>query len=352
MAKPSGNGGTGSSSYGRSLSYNGNSLTNPSGGATTFTKANDFLYITAAVGDDYTVATTGFFNGLGGSDQIIFKEDDLTIGDAYFTNFSSFEVVKLANDLDVDFTGSSLTLGDQAFEAGIREVTGGNGWDFIDFEADYDGVSVKVNGGAGEDYITTAGGDDTINGGDGKDTINGGDGNDTINGGADNDTINGDAGIDTINGGAGNDLIFGGDGADNITPGLGTDTIAYTDITNEGGDTITNFTTVADGAIYAAGDDVLQFSEADLFGLSGFAEYTGVGTSIDIDGDSSGPLLVEFVSGVGAQIATGAEAAFLFNQTTGELSFDADGTDAGGAIVIATLIGVTDLAGADFTFAA
>jgi Ca2+-binding RTX toxin-like protein len=345
MAKPSGNGSTGSSSYGRSLSYDGDTDT------LTFTKSNDFLYITAAAGEDYTLATTGFFNGLGGSDQIIFKEDDLIIGDDYFTNFSSFEVVKLANDLDGDPDGSSITLGSEAFGAGIREVTGGNVDDVITFEAVYNGVSVKVDGGAGEDTITTAGGNDTINGGDGDDTINGGAGIDTINGGADNDTINGGDGIDTINGGDGNDLIFGGDGADNITPGLGTDIIAYTDITNEGGDTITNFTTVADTAPFNAGDDVLQFSEADLSGLSGFAEYTGGGTSIDIDG-GSGTLFVEFVSGAGAQPATGSEAAFLFNQTTGELSFDADGTGAGGAIVIATLTGVTDLAAADFTFVA
>jgi Ca2+-binding RTX toxin-like protein len=198
-------------------------------------------------------------------------------------------------------TGSTLDLDDSAFAAGIREVIGGTGVDVITFGTAYNSVSVKVDGGAGEDIITTAGGNDTIK---------------------------------------------GGAGEDNITPGLGTDTIAYTDITNEGGDTITNFTTIADGAFYAAGDDVLQFSEADLSGLSGFADYTGVGTSINI-----GSYDVEFVSG-GAPSASGTEAAFLFNQTTGELSFDADGTDAGGAIVIATLTGVTDLAAADFTFVA
>lgn len=185
-------------------------------------------------------------------------------------------------------TGSTLDLDDSAFAAGIREVIGGTGVDVITFGTAYNSVSVKVDGGAGED---------------------------------------------------------------NITPGLGTDTIAYTNITIEGGDTITNFTTVADTAPFNAGDDVLQFSEADLSGLSGFADYTGGGTSIDIDG-GSGTLFVEFVSGANAQSATGAEVAFLFNQTTGELSFDADGTDVGGAIVIATLTGVTDLAAADFTFVA
>jgi len=107
-----------------------------------------------------------------------------------------------------------------------------------------------------------------------------------------------------------------------------------------------------DGAGFAADADTLQFSEADLASLTNFEAYTGGGATIDIDGNGSGPLLVEFLSGAGAQVATAAEAAFLFNETTGELSFDADGIGAEAAILIATLTGVADLAAGDFSFIA
>jgi Ca2+-binding RTX toxin-like protein len=166
------------------------------------------------------------------------------------------------------------------------------------------------------------------------------------------ETIVGTSGIDTIYGLAGNDTITGGAGADTITPGLGNDIIANADIDNEGLDVIASFTTVTDGAGIAEGADTLQFSETDLAGLTGFTAYTGSGTTIDIDGNSSGATLVAFVSGAGAQVATAAEAAFLFNQTTGTLSFDADGTGANAAIDVVTLTGVTDLAAGDFTFVA
>lgn len=121
---------------------------------------------------------------------------------------------------------------------------------------------------------------------------------------------------------------------------------------NEDPDIITTFTTAADGARFAAGADKLQFSAADLTSVAGFVAYTGVGEAINIGGDASAALLVAFVSGGGVQSATAAQAAFLFNQTTGVLSFDADGTGGGAAIVIATLTGVSDLATADFTFIA
>jgi uncharacterized protein YaiE (UPF0345 family) len=174
----------------------------------------------------------------------------------------------------------------------------------------------------------------------------------SIVGNANVNALTGTAGADVILAFDGDDTITGGAGIDNITPGLGNDTIVNSDIANEGLDVIDSFTTGTDGAGVGEGADTLQFSETDLGGLTGFAAYTGTGTTIDIDGDSSGATLVEFVSGAGAQVATAAQAAFLFNQTTGTLSFDADGTGTNAAIDVVTLTGVTDLAPADFGFAA
>ncbi len=67
-----------------------------------------------------------------------------------------------------------------------------------------------VDGGAGDDTITTGDDADTILGGAGNDSIDGGLDDDTIDGGSGNDTIIGGHGSDTIEGGAGDDTIWGG----------------------------------------------------------------------------------------------------------------------------------------------
>jgi len=148
----------------------------------------------------------------------------------------------------------------------------------------------------------------------------------------------------TATGTTGNDAI-------NLTMHAGAINFLNDDIDNNGSDTIVNFVTATDGAGFGNTAGKLQFSESDLAGLANFAAFTG-GGGIDIDGDASGALEVEFVSGAGVQTASAAEAAFLFNTTTGQLSFDEDGTGGTAAIDIVILTGVTDLAAADFSFIA
>jgi hypothetical protein len=95
-------------------------------------------------------------------------------------------------------------------------VTGSNGNDTITCAA---GTTVTtINGNGGNDTITTSNGlDSTINGGDGNDTITSGAGNDTINGGLGGDTISGSAGDDNLVGPSNDglqDSLDGGDGVD------------------------------------------------------------------------------------------------------------------------------------------
>ncbi|WP_207327917.1 beta strand repeat-containing protein [Yoonia vestfoldensis] len=252
--------------------------------------------------------------------------------------------------------GTGLTLGNLSYTLAAGNVEQSVNGTFTGGAASYivtaDAGNDTITGGSGTNIILAGAGNDTITSGTGDDIIMGGAGNDTITAGAGNDTIMGGADDDTITAGAGNDIITSGSGADTVTPGTGLDTIVYTDVANEARDIITNFTTIADGAAFGAGTDKLQFSAADLASVAGFVAYSAGGVSLDIDGDAAGSVLVAFVSGTGAQSATAAQAAFLFNQTTGDLSFDADGTGDGAAIVIATLTGVVDLATADFTFIA
>ncbi|MTJ04268.1 MAG: type I secretion protein [Sediminimonas qiaohouensis] len=140
------------------------------------------------------------------------------------------------SDIFFDADGGELgggTAGDDTLIGGDGSdvVYGGDGNDVIDtgapassdplpdlgypglFPADPDPDNDRdsVEGGAGNDTITT---------GDDADTISGGAGDDHIDGGIDADQISGDAGHDTIIGGEGSDTIEGGTGDDLIYGGL------------------------------------------------------------------------------------------------------------------------------------
>ena len=120
-------------------------------------------------------------------------------------------------------------------------VDGGAGDDNITTGAGND----IVDGGAGNDTIKTGTGSDDVFGNSGDDTIDAGDGNDVVYGGDGNDTLAGGKGDDYIEGGAGNDRIGGNDGHDMISGGVGDDTVdsgAGNDVVynGQGKDTVTN----------------------------------------------------------------------------------------------------------------
>jgi Ca2+-binding RTX toxin-like protein len=72
-----------------------------------------------------------------------------------------------------------------------------------------------INGGGGRDQLYGATGNDKVYGGDGNDTLHEtGDGHDLLNGGAGNDDLRGEGGNDTLDGGSGADLLKGGTGND------------------------------------------------------------------------------------------------------------------------------------------
>ncbi|SMP82753.1 hypothetical protein SAMN06295888_1571 [Desulfonatronum zhilinae] len=225
-----------------------------------------------------------------------------------------------------------------------------------------------ITSGAGNDLITTSGGANriTLNGGDNVVNVNavtaGGEintiiataGSNTINMTAGVATvvnaaqstvglrINADAGNDTITGGMGNDIITGGAGADTINLVGGANTIRYTGNTTallgaEGGDIITGFNPAT---------SQLQF--ANLTGTTGFAAGTAANPAETLITSAAGAAgNVNFVSAAGA-VAVTAQATFAYDTATGVLTFDADGTGAGAAIVIATFTGVPPLTAADF----
>ncbi|QWF15371.1 M91 family zinc metallopeptidase [Lysobacter capsici] len=124
--------------------------------------------------------------------------------------------------LDVNINGSryEITLA-PGQELGLRT---GDGNDVV-MTRPRVSVNMDVDGGAGNDTITTGAGRDRIDGGAGNDTIRSGDGRDDVFGNTGNDTIDAGRGNDVVYGGDGNDRLLGGDGRDYIEGGKGNDRI-------------------------------------------------------------------------------------------------------------------------------
>jgi hypothetical protein len=158
------------------------------------------------------------------------------------------------------------------------------------------------------------------------------------------------SGSQSIETGSGYDIITGGTGDDTFIGGRGNDTFVISYIETSGSDQFFKFTTSTDVATVAEGRDTLQFSTVDLLHVVGFTA-AGSGAALTLlDGSN-----VAFVEGAGA-VSTDAVATFVYDDTTGVLSFDADGTGAEAAINVGTFYSdsgltlVNDILAADFNF--
>ena len=219
-------------------------------------------------------------------------------------------------------------------DAGHDMISGGLGGDTISGGLNNDTVAGdagndQLMGDAGNDSLDGGAGADTVDGGDGNDSMAGGAGADTMDGGNGNDSLAGEAGDDLLTGGVGRDTIEGGDGNDLISGGLNVDVL----IGGAGADVFVLGNTAADrDAIsdFVSGVDLLEIS----VGLFGGGLVAG--------GDASGHFL-------SAKKATAATATFLYDQASGRLSFDADGTGSNsGAVFIGTFDNHEVLRASDF----
>jgi Ca2+-binding RTX toxin-like protein len=196
-----------------------------------------------------------------------------------------------------------------------------------------DDGSDLLKGKAGNDTLSGGNGDDKLYGGSGADHLNGGAGRDTasywdaasgvevhvgrtwankgeaagdsyvsievIDGSRFNDVLVGDAGSNTFWGDAGNDALNGGAGADILGGGAGSDTFIFdTALSASNVDTINDFS-VANG-------DFIQLSTS-VFSIDMF----------DVTLASH-----QFTKG---SAATSSAHRIVYNNTTGELFYDADG---------------------------
>ena len=159
------------------------------------------------------------------------------------------------------------------------------------------------------------GGDDTLRGSSVGDALMGGDGNDLLTGGT------ADSGFDRLDGGNGNDTLDG-QGFGVLTGGAGADSFVFGPDTS--GEPITDF---------SSGSDTIRLDAATRPALGASGDFTA--------GDA------RFFSGAGATSGQDTSDRVIYNTTTGDLWYDADGSGSGTSVLIATLQGTPALVATD-----
>lgn len=245
---------------------------------------NDAITGTAGSDTIYGGAGTDTLNGGEGNDTFIVKadgsSDEINGGGGTDTvlaqSAASIEYAKLNGIEAINGNGHANVA-----------VVGSAGDDTLDLSAyQLTGVA-KIDGGAGNDFITGSAGDDTIYGGAGTDTLNGGDGNDTFH-------IKADASKDTYAGGNGTDTLL-------AQSNVSIDLSKLTDIEAINGNGYANV--IIEGS---SGNDLLDLS---AYSVSGIARIDGGAGSDVIIGSSSGDTIV---GGFGADTLTGGDGNDVF----------------------------------------
>ena len=226
---------------------------------------------------------------------------------------------------------------------GNDTIYGDNGNDTIFGEASNDTIfggfgRDTISGGAGSDYIDGGDDVDVLNGGDYADTIRGGFGSDRIDGDSGNDVLHGDAGYDTLEGGNGWDTMFGGSGNDTLDGGWGNDFLAG----NTGADVLTG----------GAGNDVFFFDAFGVANADSITDFEAGKDTIRLDanvftelGQHGALASSAFRSGTSA---LDADDRIIYDSSTGQIWYDADGNGAGAKVLFATVEAQTALSASDF----
>jgi Ca2+-binding RTX toxin-like protein len=331
--------------------------------------------LAGAAGDDQLVGGAGddTLDGGNGADSMAGGAGrDLLIGGADDDTYvvTAGDVVTEVAGAGTDKVKSSVTYTlaanvEQLVLTGTPAINGtGNG--LANTMTGNDAANV-LDGGAGNDTLSGGSGADTLRGGAGNDTYvrdnigdliieASGEGNDlvkssvgytltasvekltltgttaingtgndlanTLTGNAANNSLKGLGGKDRLLGNVGNDTLVGGTGTDTLSGGDGADRFKFV-TRGEGADSITDF---------ASGTDKIQVVSANFGGLP-------VGTLLPGNFRLVGQIVP-------------AAPVFIYDAGTGGLSFDADGSGAGAAVLLATLTGPKTLLRADLTIVA
>ncbi|MDF5738937.1 MULTISPECIES: calcium-binding protein [unclassified Nostoc] len=241
--------------------------------------------------------------------------DSLSVSGYYQGNDYDFQESRSSgnNTLNGGIGNDSLTA---SGSTGDNLLNGGDGNDYISISGYY---SYTPNGDEHEPrnvsitYDSRSSGKNTLNGGIGNDSLSasgstgdnllsGGDGNDTLSasGATGNNILDGGNGNDILTGGNGNDILTGGNGNDTLYGGSGTDTFAFNSY-NQGTDRLYDFNPT---------NELIQVSAA------------GFGGGLSIGSLSA----TQFTLGTSA---TTSNQRFIYDNITGGLYFDLDGSASG-----------------------
>jgi serralysin len=157
------------------------------------------------------------------------------------------------------------------------------------------------------------------------DRLFGGFGDDTIIGAGGNDTIYGGDGLDDLYGGAGNDLLYGNEGSDLMVGGTGSDAFI--------------FNTRPEGTGAAEMDYILDFKSNDVVILDN-ADFPSLG--------AAGWLPAFMFKTVGTRASVDSNDRLVYNKLSGVLTYDFNGSQSGGRIVLADFSGNPTLTADDF----
>ena len=186
-------------------------------------------------------------------------------------------------------------------------LAGGRGSDTANYASSSTGVAADILRGGGQggdaagDWYSSI---ENVTGSDFNDVLRGNQVGNILEGGAGNDTLSGRQGADTLWGGDGADWLDGGTWKDVLTGGSGADSFYFANIA-QAGDTITDF---------QAGVDHLVLSGTG-FGIGPLEDFS-------------------FVEGLEA---TSANATLLCDRHADKLLWDADGTGAQDAVLLASV---------------
>jgi Ca2+-binding RTX toxin-like protein len=142
-----------------------------------------------------------------------------------------------------------------------------------------------------------------------------------------NDQLSGSAAAETLNGGAGNDTLSGMGGNDTLIGGTGQDTFLFAAAPGAG-----NADLVSD---FVSGTDKLSFDNSVFTALGADGNF--------VAGDA------RFAAGAGFTSGGDASDRIVYDTSSGNLYYDADGSGAGAALLVATLQGHPAIAATDIT---
>ena len=285
------------------------------------TCGNDRLFGDA--GDDWIAGdlwdptkATGDSTIVGGNDQLFGGDGD----DQLYGEFGN-EYVGLT-------TATFLTGGNDLLDGGLGDdlLYGQRGSDTASFASLALAVTVDLTAGTasgqGSDQLFSI---ENAEGSSEGDTLLGSSSGNALNGGGGNDLLNGRGGRDALIGSGGNDSLNGGGGNDDLDGGGGEDAFIFSTAL----DAATNVDRIADFAVAADHIELDRavFSALSAGGLAGSA----------------------FAKGAGLVAAADGTDRIIYDTSTGNLYYDADGVNGAAAIKFATLTSApADVTAANF----